>query len=121
MAHAVQISDDNCHLVGIGALRVLIVPDGDLWYAQGIEIDYGATGATTDEVKHNFEVGLARTIELHLEKRGTIDGLLKFAPASEWQKLLGGQAYRFYATIVYEVPTVSDKTPFPSIAYLQAA
>lgn len=119
MAHAVQISHEKGHFVGIGALRVLIHPDGDLWYAQGIEIDYAATGATTDEVKRNFEAGLARTIELHLERWGTIDRILKYAPASEWQELLGGQPYNF--TLVQEVPTVSEKTPFRSIAYLQAA
>lgn len=121
MAHAVQISHEKGHFVGIGALRVLIHPDGDLWYAQGIEIDYAATGESVDEVKHNFEVGLARTIDLHLERWGTIERLLKFAPASEWEELRGGQPYKFRITLAHSVPTVNEKTPFPSIAYLQAA
>lgn len=117
MTHAIQIS----HVVGIGALRVVIRPDGDLWYAQGIEIDYAATGGTVEEVKHDFEIGLARTIDLHLERWGTIERLLKFAPASEWEALRGGQSYKFSITLAHSVPTVNEKTPFPSIAYLQAA
>jgi hypothetical protein len=121
MTHAVQISDDNIHFVGIGSLRVIIQPDGDGWYAQGIEIDYGATGRSVDEVKRNFEIGLARTIDLHLERWGTIERILKFAPASEWEDLRGAEPYKFSITLVHSVPTVSEKTPFPSIAYLQAA
>ena len=32
-------SDGSHHIVGIGDLRVVIVPDGDFWLAQGLEID----------------------------------------------------------------------------------
>jgi hypothetical protein len=121
MTHVLELSREETHLVKVGALRVLIHPDGDGWYAQGIEIDYAATGGSVDEVKHNFEIGLARTIDLHLERWGTVKNLLKFAPPSEWEELLGGQGYKFSMTITHQVSTVSEKIPFQSIAYLQAA
>lgn len=73
------------HVVGIGNMRVIICKDGDdLWFAQGLEIDYAADGTSFDEVKKNFESGLCATIDLHIKAYGNLEKLLKLAPESAW-------------------------------------
>jgi len=76
------------HLVGFGNIRVIIIPDGAAYFAQGLEIDYAAQGSTVKETKKNFEVGLEATIQQHLKIYGNIKGLLQPAPASVWQELV---------------------------------
>jgi hypothetical protein len=79
--------DGTAHAVGIGNLRVLILPDGpNAWFAQGLEIDYGASGKTIDEAKKHFEIGLSGTIELHLRKYGNIEALLKRVRSKIWNE-----------------------------------
>ena len=63
-------------------LSVLIVPDENFWFAQGIEIDYGAQGDTVEDAQKHFQEGLTKTIHQHLKVHGHIDKLLKFAPSS---------------------------------------
>ena len=48
-----QDDDGNNHIVGLGNLRVAIVQDGKFWFAQGLDLDYGAQGNTADEAKTN--------------------------------------------------------------------
>ncbi len=81
-AIAVEASLKSHKVVGIGNLRVLIVPDGKFWFAHGLEIDYGAQGDSVDDAKRNFQEGLLKTIEMHLKVNGNIDELLTFAPSS---------------------------------------
>src|SRR5579863_5371997 len=50
-------SDGNRHIVGIGNLRVIIVPDGKLWFAQGLEIDYAVQGNSVEDAKRQLEAG----------------------------------------------------------------
>jgi hypothetical protein len=76
-----DLPDGEHQAVGIGNLHVLIVPDGNFWFAQGIEIDYAAQGSTIDEAKKNFEDGLVLTIEQNLNVYQTIEGILTPAPA----------------------------------------
>ena len=80
--------EDVHHIVGLGNIRVIIVPDGAAFFAQGLEIDYAAQGSTVDETKRNFEIGLEDTIQHHLTIYGSIKALLQPAPASVWQELL---------------------------------
>jgi hypothetical protein len=67
-------------------LRVLIVPEGGQWVAQGLEIDYVAYGATVNEAKANFENGLAATLQHNMEAFGTIENVLKVAPEDVWSE-----------------------------------
>jgi hypothetical protein len=76
------------HLVGFGNIRVIIVPDGEAFFAQGLEIDYAAQGSTVDEAKKHFETGLKATVDQHLKIYGNIKGLLQPAPAAIWQELV---------------------------------
>jgi len=69
---------DGVHqAVGIGNLRVFIMPDGKFWFAQGLEIDYATQGDTPEQAKELFAEGLASTIDLHLRTHGHITALLK--------------------------------------------
>jgi hypothetical protein len=89
------------HVVGLGNIRVFLVPDGNAWFAQGLEIDYAAQGSSASEAKKHFEIGLSATIEQHLKIKGSIDGLLKFAPTEVINELLGldGEARHYYSSI----------------------
>jgi len=68
--------------VAIWNLSVLIVPDEQHWFAQGLEINYGAQGDTVEEAKENFQAGLLATIQQHLRMYGNIEKILTFAPSS---------------------------------------
>jgi hypothetical protein len=59
----------------------MIIPDGDMHFAQGLEIDYAAQGASLDDVKKAFEIGLEATIQAHLKEFGTLENLVVPAPA----------------------------------------
>lgn len=76
----------DSHLVGVKALRVMLLKDGNNWFAQGLEIDYAAAGADLDDVKNRFAEGLAMTIGEHLIMHGTIEKLLKPAPEDAWKE-----------------------------------
>jgi hypothetical protein len=85
-AKAIHVQQDKVHLVGVEALRVLLVKDGDGWFAQGLEIDYAAAGSTVEEAKKNFETGLELTVHEHLRVHGTISRFLTVAPPDAWQE-----------------------------------
>jgi hypothetical protein len=95
-ALAVHETDGETHLVGIGNLRVLVCKDGGAWFAQGLEIDYAANGRTLKEVKHNFEEGLAKTIDLHIKVYDNLDKFLDAAPRSAWKDLWQLNKKRIY-------------------------
>jgi hypothetical protein len=78
---AVHIEDDDGQAVAIWNLSVLIIPDGKFWFAQGLEINYGAQGDSEEDAKSNFQAGLLDTICLHLRVHGHIEKLLEFAPS----------------------------------------
>lgn len=80
--------DGKQHIVGVKALHVLLTKDGDGWFAQGLEIDYAATGSSIDEVKENFAHGLALTVHEHLTIFGDIEKILVMAPQETWKEYL---------------------------------
>lgn len=80
-ARAAHLSSEKVQGVAVWNLSVLIVPDGDFWFAQGLELNYGAQGDTAEEAQANFQTGLLATICQHLRVHGNIDRLLKFAPS----------------------------------------
>ena len=79
---------DGTVVVEFWNLHVCVGQDEGLWFAQGYEIDYVASGYTEDEAKHNFEVGLAMTVRNHVRMFGTIEKLLVPAPHEVWMRLL---------------------------------
>src|SRR5689334_16646461 len=115
-----QSPDGTHHVVGIGNLRVVIVPDGESWFAQGLEIDYAVQGTSESDVKKKFEYGLKATVEEHLMIHGTIENLLKVAPPDEWKEFLGDPSGRrkLYSQVTSHV--LQGVLPFDGIHYLVA-
>jgi hypothetical protein len=113
-------SDGSFHVVGIGNLRVVIVPDGKFWFAQGLEIDYAVQGSSEQDAKRKFEYGLEATVEAHLMVHGTIEGLLRVAPPEVWKEFLGDPSgkKRLYSQLTSHV--LQSKLPFDGIHYLVA-
>lgn len=50
------------------------------YYAQGVEFDYIATGATEDEAKTRFAQGLIATLKEYIESGLAVEGLFKSTP-----------------------------------------
>jgi hypothetical protein len=115
-------TDVDHHVVGIGELRVLICQEDGEWFAQGVEIDYAASGASLADVQRRFEKGLAATVHLHLTRFHSIERLLRFAPAAVWQRLQARAAFAFSIVTVHDLAdpdrALTD-LPFGQIVYLQ--
>lgn len=123
---AKHVSKGDMHFISLSALHVLLMQDGDGWFAQGREIDYAAGGATIDEVKKNFGEGLARTIEAHLAKYENITKLLKFVPGETWNEFLKNPPAKVLAefSLLQECRPLKDVAqrvdfPFSGIEFLR--
>jgi hypothetical protein len=79
--HCIHLEDQGKAAVAIWNLSVLIVPDDTFWFAQGLEINYGAQGDSPEDAQNNFQQGLLATIQQHLRMHGNIENLLEFAPS----------------------------------------
>ncbi len=115
-------SEDGTQTVGIG-LRVLIRPDGRFWYAQGLEIDYGAQGDTPEEAKVHFEKGLSGTIRLHLQKYGNIEKLLKRVDNKTWREaILNQRNIEHFVQVSFRSidPDNSVVFPYPMLEYYRS-
>jgi len=115
-------SDDGSkELVGIGNVRVIIVPDGNSFFAQGLEIDYAAQGSTVARTKENFEKGFRATIQQHLEIYGNLKHFLVPAPLPVWQEMLpetAAEHNRYSHVSVHKIEVAA--LPYDGIRYLVA-
>lgn len=85
MAAYVSNGQQGVHAASVKALRVMLLPEENgAWFAQGLEIDYFACGASIDEAKKNFAEGLARTVCDHLVIHGNLNKVLVPASKEEW-------------------------------------
>ncbi len=120
--NAIHVKDGNYHVVGIGNLRVVLVQEGNAWFAQGLDIDYAAEGESLDTVKSAFEAGFCCTIHEHLRVYGKIDKFLNPAPAEVWKEMLyDGVAdlNRYLQLSVHEIAeSVVTYLPFKGIEYI---
>ena len=57
----------------LGCTNVRLIPDGNFWWCEGVDWDYGAQGDTRDQALINFKRGFERTIELNIKKFGKFD------------------------------------------------
>jgi len=66
-------------------LTVIVIPDGDLWYAQSKEWEYACSGEDTIQLRANFRRGLELTVAQQLKNFGR----LTFEPTGPraWQDL----------------------------------
>lgn len=83
---AASVSDGKTHAAGVKALHVLLCQEDGGWFAQGLEIDYFASGATLDEAKENFAKGLILTTNEHLLMYGNLKKILVLAPQEAWDE-----------------------------------
>jgi hypothetical protein len=108
-------------VVGLGNIRVMIVPDEQFWYAQGLEINYGAQGDTKEEAQQNFQDGLLATVCLHLKVHGNIEALLRFAPKKILQQAAKnkGSIKKFAQVSLHEIADapIQNGLPFDGIDY----
>lgn len=120
-AVAVHETDGQNHIVGVGNLRVIVCQDQDsTWLAQGLEIDYLATGDSAEQAKTNFEIGFEATINLHINIHRTINHFLKVAPQNVWDELKGmGTQYRYSQVSFHE--DLFKVLPYPGINFIEAS
>ena len=118
--------EDGTHVVGIGDLRVILIPDGDFWFAQGLEIDYAAQGDTVENAQENFQNGLAATIHEHLKVHGNLSRILRLAPQETWADLAfssTAEPYTFSQVSFHQIPEMQGlpTLPFQGIKYFEHA
>jgi hypothetical protein len=120
-AKAAHVANKNVEGVAIWNLSVLIVPDEDFWFAQGLEIDYGAQGDTPEDAQVNFQAGLLATVCQHLRVHGNIERLLKFAPSEILIEAAKNKPLikRFTQVSIHEIAdaAVQQALPFDGIDY----
>ena len=105
MTHLLHAQESGRHAVAVDALRVLIVKDGNSFFARGIEIDYAATGDSIQDVQDRFGRGFCLTLAAHLKKFGVIDRMLKWAPRSVVQEYEQNKDhYEFTQISLHELP-----------------
>jgi hypothetical protein len=109
------------HIVGIGHLRVILCKEDGFWLAQGIDIDYSASGKTQKEAKKNFEYGLESTIDQHLKIYGNIEKILIATPASVWLPLLPkGKSVGYSQLTFHDRPSEQlNDLPYSGIDWLE--
>lgn len=123
------LADGIHHLVGILNLHVVVVPDGNLWFAQGLEIDYASQGSSPKEARKQFTQGLYATIHEHLRIYGDIRNVLKAAPPVVWNDLVYAPLAipsEFTTVKTYHVESeaipanIQRHLPFAGIDYVEA-
>jgi len=123
-AKALHLEDEDQehHGVLLWNLSVLIVPDENFWFAQGLEINYGAQGDSPEDAQKHFQEGLCGTICQHIKTYGEITRLLKFAPSSILKEAAKhkGSIKRFAQVSFHEVlqdEKAQSLLPFDGIEY----
>lgn len=86
------------------ALNVLVLPSKDGGFvAQGIEIDYTASGSTEEAAREHFAQGFCSTIVSYLARGRAFDGLFKTSTPREYvQAYYSGKFRQVFACTVTE-------------------
>ncbi len=104
-------------------LRVLIAPGaGGGFVAQGIEIDYVATGATEEEARERFADGFIATIRSYLRRNRPLSGLFKSAAPAEAREAYFDQETKpmFWCEITEDFGPATQGAPIPrSISFVR--
>lgn len=100
------------------ALNVLVFPSADGGFvAQGIEIDYTATGATEEDAREHFAQGFCSTIVSYLKRGRPFDGLFKTSTPRQYvQAYFSGnfrQVFAFQVTEIKPGVVVPEGAPVP--------
>lgn len=120
-----DMSDSSFNVVGFGNLRVFIVKDEDMWFAQCLDINYAAQGKSLARVKRNFEEGLTATVDEHLHRKGHIEDLLTHGPSPRMRRellRLTPQAMHYSQVTVHKLPKqLQDLIRYQGIEFIQPA
>lgn len=121
-----HVHDGDRHAVA-ASLRVLISPaDAGGFVAQGLDIDYVATGETVEEVKQRFAEGLIRTIESLIRRKRSLSALFKSkTPQEAWQAYIDrGEGDELlcgtYVDLRAKLPAEA-RFPFAGLEYCETA
>lgn len=115
--------ETGSHIVGMLDLRVVIIPDGTAWFAQGLEIDYAVQGETLEDAKIKFQSGLLSTVHEHLKVFGTIRGILRVAPQEAWDLMYSAPAksLTFSQVSEHQIPDGGEPIlPFRGIQFIES-
>lgn len=112
----------DLHAVLISDLRVVVTQDEGLWFAQGLELDYAASGTSEEDVKTRFAQGLGATINETIKVYGSIEQIVKVAPQEAWDLWLQGDRRYVLGHLTLhdlqaEAPAAAG-LPFSGIAFL---
>jgi len=114
---AVHAQEGENHMVGIGPIRVLLLNDDGGWFAQGLEVDFVASGDSVEEVKHNFGNDLCQTLHENLRVHGSIAPVLKAAPPEFWARYFElSQSLKYWQVSTHTIE-VKDKMPGLSLVF----
>jgi hypothetical protein len=61
-------------------MKIIVVPDGRCFFAQGLSEDYGCQGDSVDDAVSNFKAGMESTI--HARRQRGLDDLSEPPPQS---------------------------------------
>jgi hypothetical protein len=116
--------DGDKHVVA-AQLRVLICPAPEGGFvAQGLEIDYCATGQSVSQVQDRFATGFLKTIEALLKRQKSLSALFKTTtPQDVWRAYIESDEHHELrcATVVDLSNRVPAGAPFKSLAFCQSS
>ena len=114
------------HAIVVNDLRVMLLKDGDNWFAKGLDIDYASAGATVDEAKKNFETGFAQTIKEYLLMYGDLSKFMQGAPEEVWEEFLNPPPETQYLAVssvqlhnLVKDDDLNVKLPFGNIVFIK--
>ena len=116
---AAHVTNGVQHRVILNQVRVILIPDGGRWFAQGIDINYATDGATLVEAQQNFERGLSLTLKANLQRLGHIDRIMATPPAEAWMPLIRdcGQHFDFSMSETHDIHDA--ELPYRRIQYIE--
>ena len=115
---AIHTKAGTTHVVGLGPIKVIVCNEGASWFAQGLDVDYAASGSSLEAVQQNFHAGLKATIDLHIKAYNGLKKFLKPAPKDVWDELYaaGGKGYTYTQISLHD--DLSKVLGFEQISYI---
>jgi hypothetical protein len=120
-----HVRDGDNHVVA-AQLHVLITSTEEGFVAQGLEIDYCASGRTVEEVQEHFAEGFLKTVASLLRRGRPLGSLFKSkTPQEVWQEYIDGSrrdqlTCATYVDLSNKLPQSAAGLPYQSLAFCRA-
>ena len=105
------------------ALRVLVSrsPSGDYFVAQGLDIDYVATGKTEEEAQKHFQTGFIETVRAMIQRGRDIGALYtkSSAPQQAWKSFFAAAKQHIFACKVDISGEIAPEVEVPESIFFQ--